>query len=214
MGIQRHHQQPVCTADFFRQQLFGGTHVGPFNHIARLQTGKRSLSDRLRERFKGEFFVAGGDHRTVAVQQQTATGGRRLNAAHVGNHAVHGHIARDHGGQGAVLFNRYGEGHHQFTGSGIDIRRGYYRRIGFQYLLIPRADSGIVIRRHPGRIGEFRRLAGIAHIHIGETACVCDLRKDRNRIVSQRHALQRGHHHHLAVHPVGNRHTVAVAGAG
>ncbi len=137
-----------------------------------------------------------------------------MDPAHVRHHAVHGHITRHDRFQGAIFFHRHGEGHHQFPGSCVDIRRSHNRTVGADHLLIPRTNGRIIIRRYTGRLGEFRRFAGVAHIDVSEPTRLGKLFKHRNRIVTQRHAPGGGDRGHLAFDPVGNRHIMAGAGAG
>ncbi|MNB94658.1 hypothetical protein D3C75_418150 [compost metagenome] len=137
-----------------------------------------------------------------------------MDALHVGDHAIHCHITCQHRFQLAVLYHRYGKGDHQFFGAGIDIRGGDHRATFFGGLLIPRAYGRIVIVRHPGRLREFCRFAGIANVDVNKPARLRQLFKHRHRIVAQGHALQGVDHHHLAVDPVADRQTVAGAGAG
>ena len=137
-----------------------------------------------------------------------------MNAAHVSHHAIHGHIARHHRFQGPVFFYRYRKSYHQFSGSGVHVRRGHHRSVLADHLLIPGANGRVIIRRHARRLREFRRFSGIAHIDVGEASRLGELFKDRYRVVTQRHALGGGNDRHFAFHPVGNRHVMAGAGAG
>ena len=137
-----------------------------------------------------------------------------MNTAHVSHHAVHCHIARHHRFQGALLFNGYRERHHQFPGARVHIGCSHYRAISADDLLIPRAKGGIVISGHPGWVRKFSRFAGITHVDVGESTRQRKLFKHRNRIVAERDRLRRSDDGHFAVHPVGNRHVVAGAGAG
>ena len=137
-----------------------------------------------------------------------------MDPAHVSHHAIHGDIARHHRFQIAILLHRHGKRDHQLPGPGINVGCRYHRAVRAHHLLIPGTNGGVIIRRDACRVGEFRRLAGVAHVNVGETARLGKLLKHRNRIVSQRDALRGGNHRHFAFDPVGNRHVVAGAGAG
>ncbi len=185
-----------------------------FGALSAFQDIQVNAVDDIGKRFQGQGRIVGGDHCAVAVYQQPATGRRWMNAAHVGNHAVHRHVPRQHRFQLAVLFHRDRKGDHQLFGSGINIRGGNNRAILVYRLLIPRTHRGIVVGGHAVRIGELRGFAGIANIDVDKPARLRQLFEHRHRIVAQGYALQRVYDGGFAANPVGYRQAVAGAGAG
>ena len=213
-AVEGDDQQPVCARH-------GGRHEGFFDVVQRtvdkvtaFQYSKIDAFNGLCKRFKRKSRIVSRNHAAVTVQKQAAAGRSWMDPAHVRHHAVHGHIARHHRFQGAILFHRHGESHHQFTGTCINVRRGDDRAVRADHLLIPRANGRVIIRRYARGLREFRRFAGVADINVGESTRLRKLFKHRNRVVTQRNGLGRGDNRHLAFYPVGNRHVMAGAGAG
>ncbi|MNV11890.1 hypothetical protein D3C71_1024710 [compost metagenome] len=190
--VERHDKQPVRACHRCGDKGFLHAAQCTVDFVAFFQLVNINAIDRFCKGFERQRRIVGGNYRTVAVNQQTTAGGCRVNTTHVSHHAVHRHISGDHCFQCTVFFYRHSKRHDQLTGASIDIRGSDHRRIGADYLLIPRAHGRIVIRWHARRIGEFRRFAGVTDVDVGETARLCQLFKYRNRVVAQGHRLRRG----------------------
>ncbi len=214
IAVEGDNQLPLGAGNRGGGKGFGRVVELAFGALAALEDIQIDAADNIRKGFQGQGRVVGGDHRPVAVNQQPAAGRGRTDTAHVGDHAVHRYVTRQHPFQLAVLFHRHRKSDHQLFGAGIDIRRGDDGAIFFHRLLIPGTYGGIVVGRYAVRIGELRGFAGITHIDVNKPTRLRQLFEHRYRIVAQGDVLQGVDYRGFAVDPVTNRQAVAGAGAG
>ncbi|MNM91472.1 hypothetical protein D3C81_1037700 [compost metagenome] len=203
--VERDDDHPVGAGDGTRAEQLGA--AADLDLQRRCRAGQRGQlvrgqrGDEVGDGLERELVVGMRDDLAGSGDQHAEARRRRMDRLDVGDHGVHGDVARDHGLDAAIADHRHGEGHHQLAGAGIDIRRRDHRLAGRGGLLVPRAASGVVAGRDTFGPGESGGLVGIADVDVGKAAGIGNLPERSVGFGLQHGVLQRIDHLAVRRHP-------------